>query len=357
MPAFGYSILADKELIPVTVQKNIRRALLVDFWATWCTPCREATRRLSDLHAKLHDKGLHIVAMTTEQEPTVRAFLKNHPVPYHVALDNDSLASKAFGVRSLPFAVLVDNQSVVRWTGDPRILTEEAVQRFLDLGEAPASQPDSNAGATAAAGEPYLLIRISRSADQERNSIGISRGDTGTAISLKCKSKPIPQILRAAMNVSQPRLVVADNVSTDLYDIEFEQRMCGENHPAFDVLVNAILEQTRHSISYVSVEREVWIATCRNKVLDESKHDTPSIGFQKTDEYSAAGVEIPQLISAIEARYKLLIQDKTELPGRYDFSWKFDVPFDDLRRTLQAKYGIELRASQQMVTIPILKAK
>jgi thiol-disulfide isomerase/thioredoxin len=91
------------------------KALLVDFWATWCKPCVEEIPHLGAL-ARRHDADLVVVAITDEDPDEVATFARTHPMPYHVVagVDDDTLPRPYRGVRSLPTAFFIDGSGAVR---------------------------------------------------------------------------------------------------------------------------------------------------------------------------------------------------------------------------------------------------
>jgi thiol-disulfide isomerase/thioredoxin len=91
------------------------KALLVDFWATWCKPCVEEIPHLGAL-ARRHADDVVVVAVTDEDRDDVTTFAKTHPMPYHVVagVDDDTLPPPYPGVRSLPTAFFIDSAGSVR---------------------------------------------------------------------------------------------------------------------------------------------------------------------------------------------------------------------------------------------------
>lgn len=65
----------------------IGKVVVVNFWATWCPPCRKEMPDLDALYKKFKDQGLIVLAISDEDEGKVRAFLKTRPVSYPVMLD------------------------------------------------------------------------------------------------------------------------------------------------------------------------------------------------------------------------------------------------------------------------------
>jgi len=103
--------------------------LLVDFWATWCGPCRRSIPKLNALHAKFKDR-LVIVGLSDETESEVRE-MKSPGIDYYVAIDTTGTMKRAVEVRGIPHALLIDPNGIVRFEGHPGYLTPDAVAGLL----------------------------------------------------------------------------------------------------------------------------------------------------------------------------------------------------------------------------------
>ncbi len=84
------------------------KVVLVNFWATWCPPCRKEMPDLDALYREFKDKGLVILALSNEPDATVRAYIEAHPVTYPILLDAGSRVSEALKIDSIPKTFLYD---------------------------------------------------------------------------------------------------------------------------------------------------------------------------------------------------------------------------------------------------------
>ena len=110
-----------------------KKVYVVEFWATWCPPCRESIPHLSKLSEKYKAQGLEIVGVSTEDVATVRDFAKDGKFKYHVAVDKDETTSGAYmaGINGIPHAFVVDQQGTVVWSGHPMDGLDAVVEKVL----------------------------------------------------------------------------------------------------------------------------------------------------------------------------------------------------------------------------------
>lgn len=92
--------------------KNI---VVIDFWATWCPPCREGLPLVAAISKEYESKGVKFYAIDVKEEPAkIKEFLKSHNLNVDVLLDKEGTAAQAYGVMGIPQTVVIDPDGVVR---------------------------------------------------------------------------------------------------------------------------------------------------------------------------------------------------------------------------------------------------
>ena len=111
------------------------KVVLLNFWATWCGPCRKEMPAIEALYQRYKDRGLEVLAISLDKLSTavVEAFVKEMGVTYRVALDPAWATARTYAVRAVPATFLIDRAGnvVLRELGE-RDWMEEAKQRAVE---------------------------------------------------------------------------------------------------------------------------------------------------------------------------------------------------------------------------------
>ena len=100
--------------------------VVLDFWATWCGPCRMAMPKLGALQARYGAQGLSVLGVSSEKQEDVAVFVQRTAVSYPVGVDTDAATTRSYGISSLPTLILVDKRGIVREVSVGYDFTEDA---------------------------------------------------------------------------------------------------------------------------------------------------------------------------------------------------------------------------------------
>lgn len=98
----------------VTLSDMKGKVVLLEFWATWCPPCRASIPGIERLHEKYKDKGVVVLAVSMDDGgwDAVQSFVKEQGIKYTVLKGNDDVAVK-YQVRSIPMLMVVDKEGKI----------------------------------------------------------------------------------------------------------------------------------------------------------------------------------------------------------------------------------------------------
>src|SRR5215510_6608933 len=108
-PQFSLANLEGKQ---VSLKDFANKVIVVDFWATWCGPCREEIPHFNKLYEDYRGKGFEIVgiSMDTEGPETIKKFAKDLRMEYTLVIGNDDVAQDFGGVVGLPTTFIIDRK-------------------------------------------------------------------------------------------------------------------------------------------------------------------------------------------------------------------------------------------------------
>lgn len=108
MPAFGSA----SETFNLSDYQG--KVVILDFWASWCVPCRRSFPWMNEMQNKYGDDGLVIVAVNLDSEVSdAEAFLERYPADYSIYYDHERQLARQYGVEAMPSSFLIDREGTV----------------------------------------------------------------------------------------------------------------------------------------------------------------------------------------------------------------------------------------------------
>ena len=135
LPALTAQSLEGAKPLPLPAFRG--QVLYVDFWASWCVPCRLSMPALDAMHRKHAARGFAVLGVNKDTTlADARRFLGRVPVGFALAQDRDDALARAFDVKAMPSGYLVDRRGMVRrvhrgFTAETAAALEREVEELL----------------------------------------------------------------------------------------------------------------------------------------------------------------------------------------------------------------------------------
>lgn len=332
------------------------RAVVIEFWATWCAPCVQAIPHWNELVESFSDDEIVFLSVTDEDEERVRRFLESRPILGSVVLDTDRDTFEAYGVRGIPHTVLVDAQGRIRAVTRPFDLEENHLHTLL-ADETPEIAPRRDITATiekrvgGVEGEKPLVRAMIRPAasDEMMMTMGPDRW-----IALGVEP---PQAVSVAWGIPTTRILGPQDLMDFRYDFVFTG--LDEEETRKSVMQSLILEALDLEARRESREVDAWIL---------SRLSGEELGFPASDGFAGGSRAEPghlSLVNAELARVSRMLEflldrpviDETGVSGSYDveLEWKPD-DLASLRAALE-EAGLNLEEATREVEFLVLEEK
>ena len=137
------SVMNDPDGKPQNLKQFQHKTIVLNFWATWCEPCREEMPELSNFYTENKSKNLVVVGIAIDEEKAVKAYLKKTKITYPILVDEDKgvILSKNLGNNKgiLPYTVIIDSQGIIQKTILGRVYKDQ-----LDATIKPLLQPSKS---------------------------------------------------------------------------------------------------------------------------------------------------------------------------------------------------------------------
>lgn len=100
----------------VTLSSLKGQVVMINFWATWCGPCRQEMPLLEEIYSRYNRMGFTLLGVNVEEDSRgADAFLKETPVSFPVLFDSENEVSKLYDVIAMPSTVILDREGTVRY--------------------------------------------------------------------------------------------------------------------------------------------------------------------------------------------------------------------------------------------------
>jgi len=120
----------------ITLSQLKGKVVLLDFWATWCSPCRESIPHLIQLYKDYRGSGFELVGMNVDRGDVevVRRYIQSMDIPYPVVITPEEVV-RAYRVTGIPATLLIDKEGKIREriTGFNRAIADQLTTQVTNL--------------------------------------------------------------------------------------------------------------------------------------------------------------------------------------------------------------------------------
>ena len=325
-PAIHLQAFVPSQPVDAAIASLKGKAIVLEFWATWCAPCVGAIPHLNQLVDQFAGKPIQFISVTDEDPETIAEFLKKHPIHGLVGTDKDKVMQKAFGFRSIPHTVLIG--------------ADGKLAGIIGPGQLEVSYLEDLAGGRS----PKLLLPVMRATPD----LSISRGDdsatagalldvivrpstsdeTGTKRgpnSLQAKGITIQRLM--AVVYQMPDSNVVGEMAEDSIRYDVALNALGAKPDAFREMAPQLLCFALHiNARKETRDTDGWILTAPNgKPARLVENNYPGGGRFGRGQVEMTGVPLARLMDMLGRMLDQPILDKTGLSGRYDVKFQYDA--------------------------------
>ncbi len=330
-----------------------QKLILLDFWATWCSPCKTATEQLEIMQEQIGD-DVFIVSVTDETHEVVSGYMEKYPIRLMVVRDYNGNLVKRFGVTRRPYAVLFTSQGELVWEGHPSNLS-------------------------------YAYVKNTASRCQYLPRTGIEKifqviNPADKPVLTAPPTATNPELKISASNTKEPFFSMENNpvqfngklsrLIAEIYDVPFQQVVPGKWDDFYvrlqcpaeiwysspDLVLQAILREFDVKIVRSAAVKDIYKMT----IVDENKlWDKEQINWGSSITKYIVGTNRIKADNMSVSSLCILLSNEKKIVFRYFgnntqlHDWDFHYHYDNLmKEELLNEYGIKLEKTRK--EIPLL---
>lgn len=344
--------------------KNFKnKFILLEFWATWCGPCLEEVPSLNKLQEKFKSKKDFVfISITNEKPDKVLRTLKRIPFNSIVVSDQTGKTFKNFiedkdGSYSIPKTILIDNKGIVKWIGSPYDLNDLILDKFINMkGLSVLDNSINNRPPDPIFIKPseekitdiaYKMIYNEATLysftllNGNKNEFNMNFNNLRAEGLYFDLNKNLISIISNLSNVLESQIILPENLKEQNYSLFFKNKnFITENESKLDIKIN-LLKSLHLTENVIHKKTDVYVLKVKNKnKLEEIINETEVKNGYNGTHFLFSNVDIDVTIKSIGFYYKIIIKDKTNLKGKYDFILK-NNSLEDMIKDLEI-YGLSL---------------
>ncbi len=295
------------------------KTVFLEFWATWCGPCKKIIPEINELVKKFANDKVVFVSITKEEETKVAPFMKSNEMKACVAIDDKGQTNKNYGIKFIPQLFIINPEGVIVYAGHPAEISEAVIAEYLKTGKieiaAQAEEdPDKNL--------IYALTISKSSYPNEKPQYQFKKGGA-QFINLSLKS-----VLQMVFNATPMTLVMDNGIPNDNWDIYYKSGTNNDFEMFKDKFGSELLNSLALKYAKTTEKLKVIKISCKDCSKLENNYQNllrtakqvESDVKESNGKLVAKAVPVLMLVRTLETNFKTIFIDNTNLKGFYDFS-------------------------------------
>lgn len=335
------------------------KAVVLEFWATWCAPCIAQFDHLNRLADRYRDQPIELVAVSIDRgadaEDKIRRLLAERPLRTRVVLAASGVEA-AYGIVGVPLTVLVDREGRIDASTTPGKLTEAMLDRLARGHASGAAAPatDPARAAPSADDAPLLTMSIQR-------STGSAQGGFSSEIGFGCQGVSTELLAGLLHDVPIRRVVVAGVLPEDRWQVEVRfgpgqrARLIDQVRATVAAAAGFTARREEREIDVYAMSCPAGVRTAQHGEVQLSTHSGE--GHWSKSDGVIAGVRAPyaRFVQQIERELDRPLVDRSGLSGEYDY--RFTYTEGDRASLLRAlgDAGLVLRPERARVEVLVVQ--
>lgn len=366
VPDYTFKNILNSDKKSISLKELRGKTIILEFWATWCSPCIPAMKKLNSLQVDFKDH-LEIITVSPENENRLNKFIKDTSTNLRIV--SDTMHHSSFEYRAIPHSIIIDKNGVVRAITNPENITKEVLSKLIfedtiDLEIKDDFYKASKLSSKVIASEintDYSIVLKSFDKDKGFGWMP-KRSLEGSVNGIEFYNNTIPLMFKELFNlVSINRIVFKDELSFD--DFPYTK----EHQYNMDIEVSSKYEKNWKSkgIEFLNTNfnfnASLAIDSLECYGLKNVNNTIKRSNFEETKsssrgpKFSGKKVKIAKLIHYIENFTSIPVIDLTNLKEEYDFelNWKFEEPstlFSELN-----KFGLKLEKLDKKAEVEVMQ--
>jgi len=308
------------------------RVVVLEFWATWCGPCIKAIPHLNDLAEQFKNKPVVFISVTSENEDVVRPFLKNRPMQAWVGLDDYEVLNKAFHVKGVPHAVIIDASGHIAAIVHPADIKPENLEEVLAGKKSTLPEPevytvDKFSDRVVLNQAPALFeisIREHKMPQKIEGPICMWSAETN-GCGFDGKIATVESALNFVFDKTASRTVIKCKLPEGYYDFELRAPL-GHSNEWRNQYIAALRTTFGLDVKQITKKMDVYVLTQINTNAPGLREvEKAGGGGQTGGGFRLEGSTIKGIVYYLELTLSKPVFDETGLKGLYaaDLKWKF----------------------------------